>query len=59
MRLVGDLHPSDCVVCDRCGMAFRVVALDVEDGYLMSEDEFEFVPSYCPNCGGRIDVGDD
>lgn len=51
MQLVENLHPSDGVACKSCGMAFRVSALDVDGGYLVSEDEFECVPNYCPRCG--------
>lgn len=49
-----NMHPSDGVVCQKCGAAFMVTALDVEDGYLMSDDEIECVPSYCPICGERM-----
>ena len=54
MQPVDSLHPSDAVVCKKCGMAYRVVKLDVDDGYLISEDEFECVPNYCPRCGAEV-----
>lgn len=54
MQPVEALHPSDGVVCKRCGMAFMVTRLDVEDGYLISDDEFECVPNYCPRCGAEV-----
>ena len=56
MHSIDSLHPADGVVCKECGMAFRVAKLDVEDGYLISEDEFECVPSFCPSCGAEVVV---
>lgn len=54
MQSIDSLHPADCVVCKECGMAFRVAKLDVEDGYLVSEDERECVPNFCPSCGAEL-----
>lgn len=54
VQLVENLHPSDGVVCCKCGAAFRVVTLDVDDGYLISDDELECVPNYCPICGTEV-----
>lgn len=54
MQLIDNLHPADCVVCKGCGMAYRVVKLDVDDGYLISEDEFECIPNFCPRCGAEV-----
>lgn len=54
MQLVENLHPSDGVVCGKCGFAFRVSALDVDEGYLVSEDELECIPNYCPRCSEKL-----
>lgn len=54
MQPIEDLNPVDGVVCKECGMAYRVTKLDVDDGYLISEDEFECVPNYCPRCGAEV-----
>lgn len=54
MHLLDSLHPSDGVVCRKCGLAFRVAALDVDGGYLISDDELECVPNYCPQCGAKV-----
>lgn len=51
MELVDNLHPSDGVVCRKCGFEFRVSALDVDGDYLVSQDELECIPNYCPRCG--------
>ena len=55
MQLVESLHPSDGVVCRECGAAFRVVTLDVDDGYLISDAEMECVPNSCPVCGTEVE----
>ena len=54
MELVDDLHPSDGVVCRRCRLAFRLSALDVDGGYLVSMDELECTPNFCPQCGHNL-----
>ena len=54
MQSVEDLNPVDGVVCEKCGMAYRVTKLDVDDGYIVSRDEFECVPNYCPRCGAEV-----
>ena len=54
MQLVENLHPSDGVVCGKCGFAFRVSALDVDESYLVSEDELECIPNYCPRCSEKL-----
>ena len=54
LQLVENLHPSDGVVCRKCGFAFKVSALDVDEGYLVSDDELECVPNFCPNCGAKV-----
>lgn len=54
MQSVDDLHPADGVVCKQCGTAFRVTKLDTDGDYLISDDEFECVPNYCPVCGRRL-----
>ncbi len=59
MELVENLHPSDGVVCRKCGLAFRVSALDVDGGYLVSMDELECTPNFCPQCGNNLKEVDD
>lgn len=61
MQLMDNLHPSDGVTCKVCGLSFRVAALDVDEGYLLSDDELECTPNYCPRCGEdlRKEAGDD
>lgn len=54
MHSLDELHPSDGVVCKVCGFAFRVSALDVNDGFLVSNDELECTPNYCPRCGAKV-----
>lgn len=54
MELVGNLHPSDGVVCRKCGFAFRASALDVDGDFLVSLDELECIPNYCPRCGEQL-----
>ena len=56
IHLLENLHPSDGIVCHKCGFAFRVSALDVDDGYLVSDDELECTPNYCPRCGEWLGV---
>lgn len=51
---VSSLNPVDGVECPSCGLCFQVVELDVEDGMLVSDSVFEFVPTYCPMCGGDL-----
>ncbi len=54
IQLMDSLHPSDGVTCKECGFSFRVSGLDVEEGYLLSGDELECIPNYCPRCGAKV-----
>lgn len=54
-----DTNPVDGVVCLSCGTGFRVAQLEHDDTYFDDlEEEFEFVPRFCPNCGAKV-VDDD
>lgn len=54
---VGDLNPVDGVLCPRCGAAFQVSLLDVDEAdMLLSGDQIECVPCFCPQCGALLDT---
>ena len=31
-----------------------MIEVDVDEGYLVSEDELECVPNYCPRCSEKL-----
>lgn len=51
-----DTNPVDGVVCQKCGIGFRVGQLEHDDTYFIDlEEAFEFIPKFCPNCGERLE----
>ena len=52
---IDNFHPSDAIRCQRCGMAFQVSRLEVDDAFIVDWSTFyEFVPNYCPQCGEKM-----
>ena len=51
---VYDMNPVNGVVCPHCGLPFRASILDADEGILVSDDEMELAPSFCPRCGSPI-----
>lgn len=52
---VSDCNPVDAVHCRHCDMVFSVSHFEHDGEYILSWDEFETIPRYCPWCGEKVD----